>query len=390
MPKGNTVKKFSQKGNRAETTAYSTTRVKNEKDLIRVCEIDTNEWMIDHWICEVYETQRKQKNVHMTYTKGAADGSVDDDGRTTVTALYLVKAWLVRRVEEIRKRDALKVQIDDARRYAPKYPKLKYPQKHKGLLLEVDLPDIHFGKLAWGEESGDDYDVKIAKRIVLSALDSLLSFGGAYDVARIVFPIGNDYFNVDNKFNTTTAGTPQQEDTRWQKTFRLGRQLAVEMIDRCGAIAPVDVVIVPGNHDEERAFYLGDALSCWYHLNGQVTINNGAMKRKYYPFGKNLIGFTHGSNEKIEKLPFLMPLEQPKLWARTKFREWHLGDKHHKKDYVYQTEDKNGVTIRLLRSLSASDTWHFDKGFVGSTRAAEAFLWHPSKGVVAQFNAIEG
>jgi len=63
-------------------------------------------------------------------------------------------------------------------------------------------------------------------------------------------------------------------------------------------------------------------------------------------------------------------------------------DKHHKKDLLYQTEDRDGVTIRLLRALSSTDTWHFDKGFIGQVRAAEAFLWHIKDGLVGQFNAV--
>ena len=379
--------RFKQRGNKAETSTYTRQRVKNEKDLIRICGIDTKEWMIDHWICEVYEAQRKNRRIHMKYKKGVANGSVDDEGQTTITPLYLVKAWLVRQVAEIRKRDALLQQVKDAKRHAFKYRKPRY-KLGRQYLFEVDFPDLHFGKLAWGEESGDDYDVKIAREMALSALDTLLGFAAHYKVGRILMPIGNDFFNVDNKSNTTTHGTPQQEDTRWQKTFRLGRQLCVEMIDRCAMIAPVDVLVVPGNHDEERSFYLGDALQSWYHNCKFVSVDNSAKKRKYYPFGRNLIGFTHGYHEKFEKLPFIMPVEVPKLWAASDFREWHLGDKHHKKDLLYRTEDKNGVTIRLLRSLSATDSWHFDKGYIGGVRAAEAFLWDRERGLVGQFNAM--
>ena len=41
------VKKFRQRGNKGEAVAYSQVRVRNERDLIRVCEIDTEEWSIE-------------------------------------------------------------------------------------------------------------------------------------------------------------------------------------------------------------------------------------------------------------------------------------------------------------------------------------------------------
>ena len=154
------------------------------------------------------------------------------------------------------------------------------------------------------------------------------------------------------------------------------------MIDRCSQVAPVDVLVVRGNHDEERTFYLGDALECWYHTNPNVMIDNAAKSRKYYQFGKNLIGFSHGYDEKLDKLPMIMSLEVPEMWAQATYREFHTGDKHHKFD-----TSENGIVVRILRALAAPDAWTYNKGYIGSIRAAESFMWHPTNGVVAQFTA---
>lgn len=164
--------------------------------------------------------------------------------------------------------------------------------------------------------------------------------------------------------------------------------MAIAMIDACAALAPVDILIIPGNHDEERVFYLGDALDCWYHSSKRVKVDNRAIKRKYYTFGLNLIGLTHGSEEKKNSLTALMPLEVPDAWAASKFREWHTGDKHHKTDMVQKVDEQLGIVVRILRSLAPADAWTFDKGFVGALHAAESFLWHPEHGMVAQFTAI--
>lgn len=202
-----------------------------------------------------------------------------------------------------------------------------------------------------------------------------------------MIPLGNDFFNVDNKDATTTRGTPQQEDTRYQKTYRIGREICVWMIDACSQLAPVDVLIIPGNHDEQRSFYLGDSLFCWYHQNQNVNIDNRSMKQKYYSFGKNLIGFTHGYDEKLGNLPLMMALDQPDLWAKAKYREWHTGDKHHKVDLIPKADESRGLVVRILRSLAASDAWTFNKGY-RSLRASEGFLWHPDNGLIAQYTAI--
>jgi hypothetical protein len=82
----------------------------------------------------------------------------------------------------------------------------------------------------------------------------------------------------------------------------------------------------------------------------------------------------------------MMAMEAPELWAKSIYREIHTGDKHNKKDIIYSANEGNGVVVRILRSLAASDAWTFSKGF-NSLRAAESFLWDKEKGLIAQFTA---
>jgi hypothetical protein len=380
---------FKEDKNKAEITTTTNIRIKKLEDLIRVCDIDTDIWEVDHWICNVWETGRKDVTENITWTNDKKNGSKRDSGKINTEQIFQVKAWLKKKVEEILLNDIKKEMIKEMKLFAPKYPRLLYKKINDKFLLELDIPDLHYGKLSWSEESGDDYDIKIAEEYALNCLQSLINQSSAYTVDRILFPIGNDFYNVNSKTETTIHNTPQQEDTRWQKTFIKGRQLAIKMIDMLSTIAPVDVLIIPGNHDEERTFYLGDSLECWYNNNKNVNINNKAMKRKYYLYGKNLIGLTHGYYEKLDRLPLLMSLEQPEMWAKSKFREWQTGDKHHKKEIKtsLRENESEGVMVRILRSLSANDAWHFDKGFVGSQRAGEAFIRHFDKGLIAQFTA---
>lgn len=363
-------------------------RIRTVGEALKHFKVDLNVWRVDRFKVKTSEGYRKDRSVEWDVEDGKTKhGKVRDSGKLLIAPMYHVQVTLVRKVEEARARLAIEDFIADAKKQAPKYPTLKY-KKTRGLVYEVDMPDIHFGKLTWREESGDDYDIKIAREIVTSTLERLLSYAEHFGVERILFPFGNDFFNVDNIDNTTTHGTPQQEDTRWRKTFREGKRLAVSMIDRCLSIAPVDVLVIPGNHDEQRSFFLGEVLDAQYSKAKHVTVDNGAKKRKYRHFGNVLLGFTHGYHEKIKKLPSIMPIEEPGAWAKSTHREWHLGDKHHKEDFLHRTNDLDGVTIRLLRSLSATDVWHFDKGYIGAPRSAEAFLWDPHDGLVAQFNAV--
>lgn len=361
-------------------------RIRSVEDAIREFHINTDEWEVKPPIkIKTSEGYRKDRMVKWKVRNGTViEGDVDDTGNMLVVPLYHITVLFVRKVHEIRAREAVDKLIKDAVKHIPRKSKKIHPKGE--YLYEVDFPDLHFGKLTWAEESGDNYDIRIARKMVRQAVDELIGFSELHKIKRILLPLGNDFFNVDSQAEETTHGTPQQEDTRYQKTFRAGREIAVDIIDSLAALAPVDVLVIPGNHDEERMFYLGDSLVAWYHNDANVMVDNAAMKRKYYAFGKVLIGLTHGYWEKVDKLPFIMPVEKPDLWAASLHREWHLGDKHHKSDMLMRTKDSNGVTVRILRSLSATDTWSFDKGYIGTPRSAEAFLWHPNDGLVAQYN----
>ena len=363
-------------------------RIMSQEELMKAYDINPDEWRVEKYIIRTSESYRKDRSVSWHVVDGKVlTGDVEDTGKMLVVPLYHMELRLIRKAEEIRARDAIEDMLQEIKKFSPKYPTIHYTKHKDGMLYEIAMPDIHFGRLTWHEESGEDFDIKIADRIVKSVLADLLQYTKNFKIDRILLPLGNDFFNVNNKTNTTVKGTMQQEDTRWQKTFRAGRILATEMIDACTAIAPTDVLFIPGNHDEEKIFYLGDALECWYHNNKNVHIDNMAKSRKYYDYGKVLLGFTHGNAEIMKKLPNLMQFEVPQLWGNSLYREWHTGDKHHKTDFVLEVEEQVGIVVRVLRSLVPADAWTFGHGFVGSQRASEAFLWHPENGLIAQFTS---
>lgn len=380
---------FTNNGEFAEVNIETPKRIRDEKDLIEALDLDTDIWEIQKFTVGKSEGYRKDRQVEWEVKDGIViSGEVHDSGKLLIEPLFSVKVWLRRKTQEIRTRLAVADIKEDLGKFAYKYKKINYPKLKDGMLFELAVYDIHLGKLTWNEESGENSDLKTQTQRVLDALDDLLSYARHYPIERILLPIGNDFYNTDTPTDTTTGGTPQQEDTRWQKTYRAGRILAVEMIDRCSQVAPVDVIQVSGNHDETRSFYLGDALEAWYHNNPNVHIDNSAKGRKYYPYGNSLIGFTHGGNEKLATLSSLMLIEAPELCAKAKFREWHCGHFHHKEDIFLKAKEELGVTVRYLRSLSPPDAWHYDKGFVGALQASEAFLWSKDRGVVAQFTSV--
>lgn len=361
--------------------------IKTLNELLDVCGVDRDVWKVKNHILNKWDVT--------SWKSGEPERSQN----------FQVKANL-ERVEALHKyKYAAELFIEMTKDYEP--PQLTISAKYntsvpsdvqdENNIFEICIFDLHIGKLAWHGETGEDYDTKIASKRFNSALNKLLYRSSSFNYDRILFPIGSDFFNSDTILNTTTKGTYQDEDLRWQKTFKVGCRLIVDGINLLKQTGkPVDVLVIPGNHDFERSYYLGSYLEAWFNNDPQVNIDNGASPRKYYVFGDVLLGYTHGSEEKEGSLPLLMASdkESKPYWSKTKYHEWHLGHFHRKIQKNYTVLDKGkslaedlGVTVRYLSSLSGTEEWHHKKGFVGTIKAADGFVWNDRNGLVAHINS---
>lgn len=286
----------------------------------------------------------------------------------------------------------IKYLIEEMKNFAPKYETKQITQLAMAstffggeYLYELDLPDFHLGKLSWSPESGEDYDVSIAVQRYKEALYSLLSRVPLQSVGRILLPIGNDFIHIDNAENQTTAGTVVDADSRFAKIVRIAKELLIEVIDELRQIAPVDIIIVRGNHDSTVTLLLGEVLDAWYHNYPLVTVDNTPKWRKYYSYGQVGLMYTHGDKEPHEQLGIIFATEMPKMWGDTKYRFCKVGHKHKSKKMNYVAVDTyQGFQVQIIPSLSATDEWHSARGYL-SNKQAKAFLYHKTEGEVAEY-----
>lgn len=363
-------------------------RIMSDMDLLKFLKVDTREWEIVKVVYGKSEGYRKDRQVSWDVKQGkVTSGKVRDSGKLLIEPLFSVKVYMRRKVEEIKVRNDLTTLLSEVKLYSPKYKKIKHPRQTTGFLYELAMPDLQLGRLVMAEEAGlascpESYLLRTER-----AIQQLLSV--PYQINRILFPIGNDFFNSNTSENMTVHGTPQRDDVRWQRTYQLAKKTIIGLIETMTTLAPVDILIVKGNHDEERIFYFGDTIESWFHNNPNVKVDNRPIGRKYYSYGKVLLGLTHGYHERVVKLKDILYLEARGMLDQAQYIEWHTGDKHHKEDFVLKTnETENGIVIRLLRSLTSPDAWHYNKGLNGALRAAESFLWDKDHGLKAQFTAI--
>lgn len=364
--------------NECEVARTTDRRVRTLDDLIDVCEIDVAEWDVVSW-----EAKAFQQGMRPWATGDSASGWARASDAPRVNQLFSVTAKLKRKVPVIDARREIEDLVAAAKeRVANAYAPLVRRAAHEArYLLEVCLPDMHFGRLAWGRETGGpNYDLTIAVAACLEAVDVLLARSAHLSYERVLLVVGNDLLNADSNDGKTTKGTPQDNDGRHFKVFQKAREVKVAIVERLVRdVAPVDVVVIPGNHDRESTLHLGDSLAMRFHAERYVTVDCEPTTRKYYDYGQNLIGITHGDQGKPMLWSRLMPVEAGAQWGRTRHREVHCGHLHHESAV---RDEVNGVKVRHLPSLAPPSAWEAGQGYVDTATSAEAFHWHAGEGVV--------
>ena len=270
-------------------------------------------------------------------------------------------------------------------KYKPKYKPINLPSVNDPHLLVVDIADAHFGKLASAYETGETYNLRIAKQRVVEGVKGIVSKAKSFDIEKVLLVVGNDVLHYDNAAKTTTSGTRQDSDVMFHDMFNTALETFIEVIEWLSASYQVDIVFNPSNHDYLGGWMFARALSCWFRGNENITIDDSIAHRKYYQYGVNMIGTSHGDGARMENMPLLMANEEPMMWSTTKYRYVYLHHIHHKQRNHFQSgKDYIGVTVEYLRSPSASDSWHYRNGYVGAKKAIEGFIHHKDNGQIAR------
>lgn len=245
--------------------------------------------------------------------------------------------------------------------------------------VELSLSDYHLAKR---HIDGDNSIKARCERYFTAAANLIYDVKTLYNIDHVVFPISNDFFHTDNIQNQTTAGTPQDVIVDYAHEYEKGFALLVETIKMLKKTCrQLTVVLVQGNHDRTKSYYLAHALEIYFTEDSDIHFKREHSVVKAVMLGETFIGYHHG-NCKIEDLPLLFAThpEYSKMFGEAKYREVHTGDKHH-----YMAKEIKGVRIQQMPSLSGTDKWHQDNNFVHSIRAALALVYDKFNGKISEF-----
>lgn len=252
------------------------------------------------------------------------------------------------------------------------------------LLTMYPLFDVHFGMLSWGEETGSDYDMQLAKTDLHNAIEKTLMLTPNSETALLV--IGGDFFHANDGNAETPASKHKLDvDGRHAKVIDLGVDLLATMCDRL--LARHDKVIVRvlrGNHDEESHIVLTVAMSQRYRNEPRLTVDMGKRDLFTMQWGNCLVAAHHGDRSKPERLALFIA-DNCEYWSDTYHRHVFTGHIHH-----HKAQDLGAIQWESLRAFSPPDGYSAGRHYA-SRRQMQSVTFHKTDGLVLRaYDPVRG
>lgn len=325
---------------------------KNPEKLLELHGFNPETWSVFHCTNNLWHAQRKNDQGH----------------------LLMYQSKLTARPKKLEG-----ITFDDIEKFFKKFKPLNVSAQSKpshydkdGLMLEVDIADIHIGGKPFGRDLGEDI-----KERFIRLIDDVYNRAKTQPKFAKVLLVGlGDIFHFDNIKNTTVYGTVMETNGMdYSEIFDLGVEMLVYAIDSLSRLAPLEFIFLHGNHDKTFSFFLAKVLETHYKDDKNILVDSKTLPRKFRLFGNSLVGFAHGDMAKA-RMPSWLHLEARKEWSLSKSVEVHAGHWHSQ-----TTIEKNGMVIRYVPSIANIDQWHYEKGFIGSKKATVSFVWTKNNGL---------
>lgn len=266
---------------------------------------------------------------------------------------------------------------------------------NKHTLMVCPGLELHLGKLA-SIADFEDYSTKQAMWRLRQTAKEIVRYQKYANCSNLLLGIGNDYFNSDTVDDQTTAGTQQNNDTRFKEIYLWGKIGYMQLIETLKS--EFDKIIIkgnPGNHDEKTSFSLFTNLYDIYTLMGdpKVKVDMSYEDMHYttcYKHGKNLIVFTHGKNPNGKNLTDKSIAESIKYLFPKETHEAHniyvfVGHLHQDSETKF-----DNITVIRTASLTGIDDWHASNNFLGQRQGHSVYLIDEEKGYIGKHNITIG
>lgn len=288
--------------------------------------------------------------------------------------------WVKTDVDAERQLEIMRAVVDGmCSEITPVAPVKKPARKTDDKLLNLyTVSDFHLGMLSWADETGDDWDMKIAEDLFSRWFNAAFQQAPAAGVG--VINLLGDLAHFDSLDAVTPAsGHVLDADTRYQKLVRTMIRMVRRVVDMALVKHPVvKLLIVQGNHDESGMIWLAEMFSALYDNEPRVFVDTSADVYKMVQHGKTTLFFHHGHKARFDAIEPIMIAKFRKAFGDSEYSYAHVGHLHHQK----LVESRNMI-VEQHRTLAAKDAYASRGGWM-SGRSANVITYSAEYGEVGR------
>jgi len=256
----------------------------------------------------------------------------------------------------------------------PRVIKVQRDEKLPKVNIILPKQDAHLNKF----DIHGSNNIEERFRIVEDAVEKVVrkaQLGNLID--KVTYIVGSDQFNSEWT-NTTTKGTKQENILTYQEAFKkIGEHESGIINFLLENSNMVDVLFIPGNHDEFVGWHLVNWLQALFSSTKRVRFDTSPLNRKYEKYGNSAIMFNHGDAMAAKDLAYKFPIEFRSQWSSCQNYYCFLGDKHRE-----VSTDIHGIKFYQVPALStAKSSWDDKQGHTCNKAEMVAFLITEERGM---------
>jgi hypothetical protein len=246
------------------------------------------------------------------------------------------------------------------------------------LLNQYTITDLHFGSLSWGEETGSDYDLKIAEQLLIDWFAAAIRMSPEAHTA-VLAQIG-DLLHFDGLSAVTpTSHHLLDADSRFAKIVRVVirtmRRIISMLLEKH---QHVHIIMADANHDPASEIWLREMFSAFYENEPRVSVDRSPSTYYAYEWGDVALFYHHGHRRKVKDVDSVFASDFRELYGKTKFAYAHLGHLHSD-----ETLTTNLMKVERHETLAGRSSYEANGGW-RSNRSAKIITYHKRFGHVGR------
>ena len=287
--------------------------------------------------------------------------------------------WVKSRLDDVQLQEMMRQTIDAMKEDIPRLTALPAPPLSNDNLLNCYvITDYHLGMLSWDEETGENWDVAIAEKLVIKWMEQAIAQSPNADTA--VFAQLSDFLHFDGMDAVTPATKHLLDvDTRFAKLVRSAIRVLRTIIDMLLAKhQKLHIIMADANHDPVSQIWLREWFSVLYENEPRVTVDKSPNPYNAYEFGNVALFFHHGHKRKVANVSEVFAGQFREMFGRTKYAYAHMGHYH-----SIDIKENNLMIVEQHRTLAPGDAYSARGGWL-SGRDAKVISYDRRYGEVSR------